>query len=305
MLFADGTVIGVGLDRGPLPDVAASLTWTRPTGTSTIHVATDGSLRKVSNDGASSSTLSPLTSHTSVAYHPDGTTFAVAGVDDPDPILDTNRGIWISKNDGSEFGLLESGDPGVVITEMTFSNDARFLMYVADHTADAFDDGYHLHYRFVEPENIDDTMVLTVMEEGTATSIVSDSPMDSIVVPSGGSGTSFVPNGFAAAQGGCGLDRRALYLPDLDEHDEAVVLLDAPGFPVGFLDDHEGEHRIVVATSDDGCTGPFDWYEVIVDTTTLATTIGLSGTGIDAVAVLSTAPSVDITLSGVMIEGDA
>ena len=41
-------------------------------------------------------------------------------------------------------------------------------------------------------------MVLTVMEEGTATSIVSDSPMDSIVVPSGGSGTSFVPNGFAA-----------------------------------------------------------------------------------------------------------
>ena len=106
-------------------------------------------------------------------------------------------------------------------------------------------------------------------------------------------------------KGGCGLDRRALYLPDLDEHDEAVVLLDAPGFPVGFLDDHEGEHRIVVATSDDGCTGPFDWYEVIVDTTTLATTIGLSGTGVDAVAVLSTAPSVDITLSGVMIEGGA
>ena len=165
VLFADGTVIGVGLDRGPLADVAASLTWTRPTGTSTIHVATDGSLRKVSNDGASSSTLSPLTSHTSVAYHPDGTTFAVAGVDDPDPILDTNRGIWISKNDGSEFGLLESGDPGVVITEMTFSNDARFLMYVADHTADAFDDGYHLHYRFVEPENIDDTMVLRARRE--------------------------------------------------------------------------------------------------------------------------------------------
>ena len=75
--------------------------------------------------------------------------------------------------------------------------------------------------------------------------------------------------------------------------------------PSDSLTTMKGEHRIVVATSDDGCTGPFDWYEVIVDTTTLATTIGLSGTGVDAVVVLSTAPSVDITLSGVMIEGGA
>ena len=149
VLFADGTVIGVGLDRGPLPDVAASLTWTRPTETSTIHVATDGSLRKVSNDGASSSTLSPLTSHTSVPITRTAPPFAVAGVDDPDPSSTPIEGSGSPRTTAQNSGLLESGDPGVVITEMTFSNDARFLMYVADHTADAFDDGYHLHYRFV------------------------------------------------------------------------------------------------------------------------------------------------------------
>jgi len=298
ILFADGTVMGVGLDRGPLADLASSLTWTRPTGTSTIHVATDGTLTKTSHDGTSSSTLSPLDTHVSVAYHPDGTTFAVAGMDE------VEQGIWISTNDGSEAQLLAFSDVGVVITEMTFSYDARRLVFVADHTNDGNDHGYHLHSLFVEPfEMGDGTMALgSGGEFGTAPHLASEAPIDSIVVPFEGTGAAFTQNSFAFAQGACGPDRRALYLPGPGEDQEAVVLLDAPGFPAGFLAGLEGEHRIVVATSDDGCTGPFDWYEVIVDATTLATTIGLSGTGVDAVAIHSTAPPVDITLSGVLID---
>ena len=156
ILFADGSILGSGIERGAITDVAASLGWTRPTGTSTIHVESNGTLTKTTSETTFGETrLTPLVHHDSVAYHPDGTTFAVSGTSDGD------QGIWISKNDGSQAQLFASSDAGVVVSEMVFTNDARWLIAVANHTDDDFDDGYHLHSAFTEPFALDDgTMAL-------------------------------------------------------------------------------------------------------------------------------------------------
>lgn len=299
VLFADGTLFGPGIERPPIGDIAAGLGWTRPTGTSTIHVAPDGSLTKASSESVfAESRLTPLETHDSVAYHPDGTTFAVAGSDGID------QGIYISKNDGTGPQPLALSDVGVVITEMLFTNDARWLVFVADHTADDFQDGYHVHSVFTEPFELEDgTAALgSAAEFGGSTHLVSDVPVDDIVLPPSGFGSLDSPGGIAIAQGACGPERRALYLPDLGEETEPVMLLDAPGSPVGFLFSDPGEARVLVATSADGCTGPFDLHEVILDLTSHATSIGIQVFSVDAAAVHFTAPTVDITLSGVVIE---
>ena len=121
-----------------------------------------------------------------------------------------------------------------------------------------------------------------------------------MVAPDGG-GLTDLPSGIALAQGACGTDRRAIYIPDGTISDKPVVLSEQPSYPVGFLFSSNGEHRIIVATSDDGCTGPFDWAEIIVNTNNL-TTLGMSGMGVDALAVQAIAPTVDFTLSGVTID---
>ena len=111
----------------------------------------DGSLTKASSESVfAKSRLTPLETHDSVAYHPDGTTFAVAGSDG------IAQGIYISKNDGTGPQPLALSDVGVVITEMLFTNDARWLVFVADHTADDLQDGYHVHSVFTEPFELED-----------------------------------------------------------------------------------------------------------------------------------------------------
>ena len=299
VLFADGSILGSGIERGPIGDIAASLGWTRPTGTSTIHVAFNGTLTKATSETVfGESRLQPIINHDAVAYHPDGTTFAVSGTGEID------QGIWISKNDGSEAQLLAFADSGVIVPEIVFTNDALWLIAIADHTNDDFDDGYHLHSVSTEPFEMDDGTVAlgSGTEFGANTHLVSRVPLDSIVVPVGGSGFGDVPNGLAVAQGECGPERRAIYLPDGNISDEPVALSDRPSYPVGFLSSDDGHQRILVANSDDGCTGPFNWQVVDIDTADGTLTVGISGSGADTLAVHSTAPTVDITLSGVVID---
>lgn len=296
VLFSQGTIYGPdGALRSALPDQGVSIGWTRPTGTSTLLV-TEPALSKTSVDGGTTTALTPLDAHMWAAYHPDGTTIAVAGS------LGDQSGVWISGNDGDSVQALALAEPTVLISDMVFSNDARWLVFVADHTDDPFSDGrYHLHTVDVVPIELEDG-VMALGSGGEFNAIAhfsSAEPLDSVVVPAGGSGTGAYPDVIALAEGTCGPDRRALLVDPGDA--STTVLLDRPGVPVGFLPAEAGEVRIVVATSDDGCDGPFEWIEVIVDAEG-SITFGFTGTGADALAIHSVAPTVDITLSGVVIE---
>ena len=185
---------------------------------------------------------------------------------------------------------------------MTFTADARWLVFVADHTADQFDDGYHLHSVYTEPFEFEDgTLALnTASEFGATTHFISDTPLDSIVIPAAGSGVSDVPDVIAVAQGACGPDRRALL--GIGHEDAPVTLMDVPSRPIGFLSVDDTTATVVVATSDDGCNGPWDLHEVVVDLETSDTSASAAVADVDAAAVHAVLPTVDITLSGVLIE---
>lgn len=297
ILFADGTVIDAtgATTRSAQPDQGPVFGWTRPTGTSTL-LATEDALIKTSADGSTSTRLTPLDNHSWAAYHPDGTTIAVSG------LLEEAAGVWISDNNGESAQLLAFSEPGVVISDMVFSDDAHWLVFVADHTEDEFSQGgYHLHTVNMVPFELEEGMMAlgSSVEWDTAAPLVSPEPLDSVALPHEGLDAAGFLDVIAVAEGACGPDRRPLLVDPSAE--TAIRLVDRPGMPVGFLPAEAGEVRIVVATSDDGCAGPFEWIEVIVDAEG-SITFGFTGTGADALAIHAVAPTVDITLSGVVIE---
>jgi len=305
ILFEDGTILGEeGVVRDQQEDSAAGAEafWTRPTGTSTVEVRSEV-ITKVSVDGSTISTFTPLLSHESAAYHPDGTTFAVAGFDGND------QGVFIAANDGSDVRVLAFADIGLRFPEMAFTADARWLVFIADHNNDEFSHGFHLHSTSVEPFKMDDgTLAVGAGSEfGMTTHLESDDLVNMLSLAPGGSGAGDVPNGLAVARGECGPNRRALFLPDMNTSQDAVVLADRPSYPVGFIGigfkgaDNRLVADIVIATSEDGCTGPFEFSLVTLDLaefTMIETTIAVGQNA----AIQSTPPPVAFTLAGVTID---
>jgi len=127
-------------------------------------------------------------------------------------------------------------------------------------------------------------------------------PVSDVRLPPSGSGSSSFPNGIAAALEACGPDRRAVLLPDLDVRQEPLVLIDLPGSPIGFLEMTDARATVAVATSEDGCAGPFDVHVVDVDLSDFTVTSMPVEAGVASASVRAIQPTVDITLSGVIIE---
>jgi hypothetical protein len=283
--FADGAVLDAsGMSRGSVDDLGGQPVWTAPTGQSLIYVNTSGTVTKARADDSASEVLVPLSTHDAVAYHPDGTTFAVAGSGPSG-----EYGIWIVANDGTDPRLLTFTSDSV-IGEIWFNADASALFFTAHHA-----DESHVHFAPLQPIDIGDgEMVLGPnFEEGLAPLAVSSVGISGLRASPAGptNAAAFVTGeceGFVAIEG--------------EDYTWSAMTLGIGAVPVGFLDfDADGSQRLVVAESED-CSGPSDL---------VLYTIGAGGdspdrqvlrSGVELAAVRAPATAAAFTLAGLRIE---
>lgn len=112
------------------------LQWSRPTGTSVIHLTSGGRLMKRPSSGGTIRDISFLRRHDDVVYHPAGLHIATSGLAD-----DGSYGLYLATNVGTETQLLAVGEKARYLTDLQFSQDGRFIYYSARHGPDE----WHLH----------------------------------------------------------------------------------------------------------------------------------------------------------------
>lgn len=168
ILLNDRLIVG-GPANGQIVPEGVDWEFTYPTGLNLIGIRGGAIVKFVPATGAEE-TLTPITKHSAVSYHPSGLHVAVGGLEQPpEADLDPIEGIFISERDGNDAVNLILGF-GTTIHDIQFANDGSRMYFLAEH------DG-QLHFHSIEtvPSDIEGTPVLGAGAEDFATTHASAS----------------------------------------------------------------------------------------------------------------------------------